>query len=84
MKICKFCGKQYLGWMCECRRRSKRGGRPRSIVSLGGGSRKWRLAQAQARMLGGWGELQDVRMATEGYETSEAGTEDENLHRPDC
>lgn len=84
MKICKFCGKQYTGWMCECRRRSKRGGRPCSIVSLGGGSRKWSAAQAQARMLGGWGGSWNETAATEGIEANQAEAGDELRDGAEC
>ena len=84
MKTCKFCGKQYTGYMCACRRRSKRGGRPRSVVSLGSGSRKWNAAQAQARMLGEWSDSRFADLCVEGPEANQAGAGDENLPGPEC
>lgn len=56
-RICKHCGNKYAGWRCPCRRRGKRGGRPRSIVSTGCGTRRWNINNARARMLGGWNDL---------------------------
>ena len=67
MRICKHCGREYTGWACACRRRSKRGGRPRSVVS-GSGSRTWNAAQAQARVLGGMGSSADVWPGVEGVD----------------
>ena len=84
MKTCRFCGKQYTGYMCICRRRSKRGGRPRSIVSLSGGSRKWNAAQAQARMLGGWSDFDSGGMRVEDAEVNEAGAGEENPQGSEC
>jgi hypothetical protein len=81
MKRCRLCGKSYTGWMCACRRRSKRGGRPRSIVSLSGGSRKWNAAQAQARMLGGWSDFDNARV--EDAEANQASAGKENLQGPE-
>ena len=83
MKTCKFCGKQYTGYMCECRRRSKRGGRPRSIVSLGSRSRKWNAAQAQARMLGGWSDFGIGNACVEDAEANEADAGEENPQGPE-
>ena len=84
MKTCKFCGQEYAGYMCACRRRSKRGGRPRSIVSLGSGSRKWNAAQAQARMLGGWSDFGICTTRVEDAEANEANAGDENPPGPEC
>ena len=56
-RVCRFCGEEYGGWRCPCRKRGKRGGRPRSVVSMGCGTRGWRLVQAKARMLGGWDDF---------------------------
>lgn len=84
MKRCRLCGKSYTGWMCACRRRSKRGGRPRSIVSLSGGSRKWNAAQAQARMLGGWSDFGIGTTRVEDAEVNEAGAGEENPQGPEC
>lgn len=83
MKTCKFCGKQYTGWMCSCRRRSKRGGRPRSVVS-GSGSRKWNAAQAQARMLGGWSDFDIGNTRVEDAEANEADAGEENRQGSEC
>lgn len=59
-RVCKYCGQEYTGFFCRCRK-GKRGGRPRSVVSAGCGTRSWSVAGARARMLGGWGEGQDSR-----------------------
>jgi len=84
MKTCKFCGRQYTGYMCACRRRSKRGGRPRSVVSLGSGSRGWNAAAARSRMLGGWSDSRFADSYVEDAEVNEAGAGEENLPGPEC
>lgn len=84
MKTCKFCGKKYTGYMCTCRRRSKRGGRPRSIVSLHSGSRGWNAAAARSRMLGGWSDFGIADPCVEDAEVKQAGAGEENRQGPEC
>lgn len=50
-KRCRVCGRLYDGYRCPCRK-TQRTARPRCLRCSGG--RKWRLAQARARILGGW------------------------------
>lgn len=59
-KKCRHCGQTYTGFLCTCRRRSKRGGRARSVIAVGCGTRSWSLASARARMLGGWADDTDA------------------------
>lgn len=68
MRVCKHCGREYAGWRCACRRKGKRGGRSRSAVSVGCGTRSWSLANARARMLGGFGGQAEVWPGVEGVD----------------
>jgi len=75
MRTCKRCGQPFKGWWCRCGKKGKRGGRPRRM-SVGCGTRGWRVAQAKARMLGGWDEqdLRNERMERDGWESVDGGT----------
>ena len=57
MRICKRCGHKFRGWFCpEC---SKRRSRHRAT------SRRWNVASARARMLGGWDQPTEPELGDE-------------------
>jgi hypothetical protein len=84
IKTCRRCGQTYTGFLCSCRRRGKRGGRPRSAISVGCGTRSWSLASARMRMLGGWDAgAAFLPEATVGTEAGVAGPEDAQRDEPE-
>lgn len=52
MKTCNVCGRLYAGYRCPCRKKQR--SHARRSTGSGGGGRKWRFAQREARVLGGW------------------------------
>jgi hypothetical protein len=77
MRTCKRCGQPFKGWWCRCGKKGKRGGRPRRVMSVGCGTRGWRLQQARARMLGGGAGWPEAGETPEGAEACEDGPGDE-------
>ena len=51
VRTCQVCGRLYAGYRCPCRKQPHSRAR-QSPGSRGG--RKWRQAQMEARVLGGW------------------------------
>jgi hypothetical protein len=48
LRVCKKCGKEYTAWFCpHCRAKRRR---------RSSSSRAWNVAEARARMLGGWSD----------------------------